>query len=68
MMLMFICRPIMNIISYVIHMRTSRSQMGSNLLATDENSLELLPLENSVSPVWKYFGFPSCDERMVESD
>ena len=64
-MLMFICRPIVNIISYVIHMRTSRLQMESNLLAIDENSLELLPLENSASPVWK---FSSCDEKMVESD
>ena len=43
-MLMFICRPIVNIISYVIHMRTSTLQMASNLLAIDENSLELLIL------------------------
>ena len=34
----------------------------------DEDLVELLPLENSTSVVWKFFGFPSCDGKMMESD
>ena len=32
------------------------------------DSTELLPLEHSTSAVWKFFGFPSEDGRIVETD
>lgn len=35
---------------------------------TDEDLVKLLPLENSMSVVWKFFGFPSLDGKMIESD
>ena len=37
-------------------------------LISVEDQLELLPLENSTSLVWKFFGFPSRDGKMVERD
>ena len=40
----------------------------ASLGLTDEDLVELLPLENSTSVVWKFFGFPSCDGKMMESD
>ena len=41
--------------------------MASPVL-TDEDLVQLLPLENSKSVVWKFFGFPSRDGKMMESD
>ena len=37
-------------------------------IVVDEDSLELLALENSTSIVWKFFGFPSHEGRILESD
>ena len=38
-------------------------------MATSESArVELLPLEGSVSPVWKYFGFPAENGKFLESD
>ena len=31
-------------------------------------SAELLPLEHSTSVVWKFFGFPSRDGKIIETD
>ena len=33
-----------------------------------EDLVELLPLENLMSIVWKFFGFSSHDGKMMESD
>ena len=33
-----------------------------------EDLLELLPLENSMSPAWNFFGFPGHDGKKIESD
>ena len=43
-------------------------QMASHSCVSVEDPLELLPLESSTSPVWKFFGFPSCDGKVLESD
>ena len=48
-----------------MHMHISELKMA---LISVEDQLELLPLENSTSPVWKFFGFPSHDGKMVERD
>ena len=38
-------------------------------MATSESArVELLPLEGSVSPVWKYFGFPAENGKFLEPD
>ena len=42
--------------------------MASHSRISVEDPLELLPLENSTSPVWKFFGFPSRDGKIIESD
>ena len=42
--------------------------MASHSCIGVEDSLELLPLENSTSPVWKFFGFPSHDGKIIEND
>ena len=35
-------------------------------MATSESArVELLPLEGSVSPVWKYFGFPAENGKFL---
>ena len=54
-------------------MHINRLQMASHdcvitSVIMEEDSLELLPLENSTSCVWKFFGFPSRDGRIIESD
>ena len=43
-------------------------QMASHSCISVEDPLELLPLESSMSPVWKFFGFPSRDGKILESD
>ena len=49
-------------------MRIIELQMASHSCISVEDPLELLPLESSTSPVWKFFGFPSCDGKVLESD
>ena len=40
--------------------------MASNIsVIVDDDSLELSPLENSV---WKFFGLPSHDGKIIESN
>ena len=46
----------------------SELQMVSHSRIGVEDLLELLPLENSMNPVWKFFGFPSRDGKIIESD
>ena len=48
-----------------MRMRISELKMA---LISVEDQLELLPLENSTSLVWKFFGFPSHDGKMIERD
>ena len=48
-----------------MRMRISELKMA---LISVEDQLELLPLENSTSLVWIFFGFPSCDGKMIERD
>ena len=49
-------------------MRIIELQMASHSRISVEDPLELLPLESSTSPVWKFFGFPSRDGKVLESD
>ena len=49
-------------------MHISELQMALHSHINVEDPLELLPLESSTSPVWKFFGFPSCDGKVLESD
>ena len=51
-----------------MRMRISKLNMASNIFISVEDPLELLPLENSTSPVWKFFGFPGRDGKMIKSD
>ena len=43
-----------------MRMRISELKMA---LISVEDQLELLPLENSTSLVWKFFGFPSHERK-----
>ena len=50
-------------------MRITRLKMASHAsVIVDDDSPELSPLENSTSTVWKFFGFPSRDGKIIESD
>ena len=49
-------------------MRIIELQMASHCRISVEYPLELLPLKSSTSPVWKFFGFPSRDGNVLESD
>ena len=49
-------------------MRSIELQMASHSRISVEDPLELLPLESSTSPVLKFFGFPSRDGKVLESD
>ena len=54
-----------------ICMRNSVLQLASHSCISCisvENSLELLQLENSMSPIEKLFGFPSRSGMIIESD
>ena len=46
----------------------SELQMALHSYIGVEDLLELLPLENSMSPVWKFFGFPGHDGNIIEND
>ena len=51
----------------VTRMRIGEFKMATHSFA-EEDLVTLLPLENSTSVVWKHFGFPSRDEKMIEPD
>jgi len=48
-------------------MRIGCIEMATHTVS-EEDLETLLPLENSTSVVWKHFGFPSRDGRMIEPD
>ena len=43
-------------------------QMALHSCISVKDLLELVPLESSTSPIWKFFGFPSRDGKVLESD
>ena len=51
-----------------IRMCIRELQMALHSYIGFEDLLELLPLENSMSPAWKFFGFPGHDGKKIESD
>ena len=57
------------VLVYTCNMRMciSELQMAFHSRIGVEDLLELLPLENSTSPVWKFIGFPGHDGKIIES-
>ena len=51
-----------------IRMCISELQMALHSYIGVEDLLELLPLEDSMSPVWKFFGFHGHDGKIIEND
>ena len=47
-------------------MRIIELQMVSHSCISVEDPLELLPLESSTSPIWKFFGFSSRDGKVLK--
>ena len=48
-------------------MRMCISELKMALISV-EDQLELLPLENFTSLIWKFFGFSRRDRKMIERD